>query len=78
MGLHSGPVVIPPAAIRANTNGRAAQVVARTFRDGTYEVAVEIDGQRLVMADTPGAQEGSTVVITIEDSEVLRLSVDEV
>lgn len=78
LGLHSGYVVIPPTAIQPNTNGRTARVVARTFRDGAYEVTLDLDGQTVVMADTNGTDEGSTIAVDIDDAKVLRLSLDEV
>jgi ABC-type Fe3+/spermidine/putrescine transport system ATPase subunit len=78
LGLHHGPVAIPPAALSANTDGLVGRVVARTFRDGAYEITVEVEGQRLVMADTTDANEGSRMAVAIDKSEVLRLSLDEV
>lgn len=78
LGLHNGDVVIPAAAIQRDTNGHTARVVARTFRDGAYEVSLDVGGQAIVMGDTLGADEGATIVIDIDDTKVLRLLIDEV
>ena len=78
LGLHNGDVVIPPDAIHPDTNGRTARIVARTFRDGAFEVTLDVDGQTIVMADLNGTDEGSTIAVDIDDAKVLRLSLDEV
>ena len=79
LGLGTGPVVVPREAIRrSGRGGMPATVVARTFRDGAYDLTVDINGQRLVMADIIEVVEGSKVSVTIEDTNVIRLAPNEV
>lgn len=78
LGLHDGPVAIPPTAVSEDPDGMSALVVARTFRDGVYEVTVEVEGQKIVMAQPTDAAEGSVLGIAVDTGKVLRLLVDEV
>lgn len=79
LGLRPGPVVVPTTAIRPSKGaGITGTIVARTFRDGAYDITVDIHGQRIVMADIVGAQEGINVTVDIDEADVMALAVDEV